>query len=312
MANRTFSSKTNFDLSKATLAGDSGADTLSFTPASAQIVLADSDFGGMNSITNATTKFEALVLSNYADQVTLAVNAFNVGIVSVFGGTNSDRIDASAYTSNVTLSGGFGNDTLSGGSGADSLDGGSGSDSMIGGGGNDYYIVDSLSDAVVEGALAGTDSVLANINGVTLAANTEWLIFGSGVTSGTGNGTANTLLGSSNDDTLDGGGGADSLFGGGGNDYYIVDSTSDIVNDSGTSTGDSVLANVDSYTLGTGADWLIFGSGITSGTGNASANTIIGGTNNDTLDGGAGIDSLVGGAGNDFYYVDSTSDVVSD
>jgi Ca2+-binding RTX toxin-like protein len=227
MAIRTFNSKADFDSVRAMLAGDSGADTLSFAGASAQVLLADTDFLGMNSAVPTTnTRFEALVLSNYADQVTLAGNASNVGIVSVFGGTNNDRIDASAYTStsNVTLSGGFGNDTLLGGNGADSLDGGAGNDSMVGGGGSDYYIVDSLSDSVVEGSSAGTDSVLTNANGVTLAANTEWLIFGSGVTSGTGSSNANTLLGSSNDDTLDGGAGADNLLGGGGNDYYIVDS----------------------------------------------------------------------------------------
>ncbi|MCX6962293.1 MAG: calcium-binding protein, partial [Verrucomicrobia bacterium] len=348
MANRIFTSKADFESHKATLAGDSGADTLSFSPATASVVLLDTDFFGMNSVTNATTRFEALVLSNLADQVTLAGNASNVGIVSVFGGIGSDRIQASTYSSNVTLSGGFGNDTLLGGNGADSLDGGeeddslvggSGNDSLVGGGGNDtlsggggadfldggfgnnslvggdgndYYTIYSNLDTIVEasGAVAGTDSVLANVDGVTLAANTEWLIFGSGVTSGTGNGTANTLLGSSNDETLDGGGGADSLFGGGGNDYYIVDSISDSVNDSGITTGDSVLANVDNYTMGTGADWLIFGTGANRGTGNALANTIIGGSNNDTLNGGAGIDSLVGGAGNDYYFADNVSDAI--
>ena len=92
MANRTFSSKANFDLFKATLAGDSGADTLSFAGASAQVLLADTDFELMNSVTNATTRFEALVLSNYEDQVTLAGAASSIGIVSVFGGIRSDRI----------------------------------------------------------------------------------------------------------------------------------------------------------------------------------------------------------------------------
>ncbi|MBD1935913.1 calcium-binding protein [Microcoleus sp. FACHB-68] len=33
---------------------------------------------------------------------------------------------------------------------------------------------------------------------------------------------------------------------------------------------------------------------------------------NDTIDGGVGVDTMVGGVGNDFYYVDSTSDVVSE
>ncbi|MGO8119392.1 protease, partial [Rhizobium leguminosarum] len=48
------------------------------------------------------------------------------------------------------------------------------------------------------------------------------------------------------------------------------------------------------------------------GTGNALANTIIGGAGNDLLDGGAGNDALIGGAGNDIYVVDSASDIVTE
>lgn len=56
-------------------------------------------------------------------------------------------------------------------------------------------------------------------------------------------------------------------------------------------------------------------------TGNSVANNIFGGTGNDTIDGkagndilngGLGIDRLIGGAGNDTYYVDVTSDIVTE
>ncbi|MGO7536914.1 hypothetical protein AB9E20_34115, partial [Rhizobium leguminosarum] len=54
------------------------------------------------------------------------------------------------------------------------------------------------------------------------------------------------------------------------------------------------------------------GSASFTGTGNALANTIIGGAGNDLLDGGAGNDTLNGGAGNDIYVVDSAGDVINE
>jgi Ca2+-binding RTX toxin-like protein len=45
-------------------------------------------------------------------------------------------------------------------------------------------------------------------------------------------------------------------------------------------------------------------------TGNAGADTLLGFGGNDTLDGGAGIDKMAGGAGDDWYRVDSRSDLV--
>lgn len=46
--------------------------------------------------------------------------------------------------------------------------------------------------------------------------------------------------------------------------------------------------------------------------GNASANTLRGGSGNDTLDGGKGADIMVGGIGDDVYFVDDVGDVVSE
>jgi Ca2+-binding RTX toxin-like protein len=63
------------------------------------------------------------------------------------------------------------------------------------------------------------------------------------------------------------------------------------------------------------------GASAINGTGNASDNVLVGNTGNntltgaagnDTLDGGAGTDTLVGGTGNDIYYVDATTDVVTE
>lgn len=56
------------------------------------------------------------------------------------GGTSNNKLDASAFTGDVTLSGGAGKDTLLGGSGDDALLGGDGNDSLVGGLGFDTLI----------------------------------------------------------------------------------------------------------------------------------------------------------------------------
>ena len=50
---------------------------------------------------------------------------------------------------------------LFGNTGSNILDGGAGADTMIGGAGNDAYFVDNVSDAVIENAGEGNDSVFA-------------------------------------------------------------------------------------------------------------------------------------------------------
>ena len=56
------------------------------------------------------------------------------------GGASNNKLDASAFSGDVTLSGGAGNDTLLGGNGDDALVGGDGKDSLIGGAGADTLI----------------------------------------------------------------------------------------------------------------------------------------------------------------------------
>ncbi len=47
-------------------------------------------------------------------------------------------------------------------------------------------------------------------------------------------------------------------------------------------------------------------------TGNSGGDSLMGGIGSDTLDGGAGIDRMVGGSGDDVYWVDMTTDLVSE
>lgn len=158
----------------------------------------------------------------------------NGGADSLFGGTGNDR-----------LSGGTGADKLYGGAGNDVLDGGSSADLMVGGDGNDTYVVDNVSDRVLEGPKSGTDTVQASVT-FKLGANIENLILtGSDPIKGTGNALdnvltgndeANTLRGLDGKDTLDGGAGLDTLIGGIGSDKFVF------------STKPSSLGNFDTIT----------------------------------------------------------------
>ena len=259
-------------------------------------------------------------------------------------GNEQDNLIIGTIGANLLMGMG-GADTLFGDLGADTLDGGTGADSLSGGAGNDWFIVDDAGDRVVDSA--GADIVAASVS-YTLGLGIEALILtGAAGLSGTGGAAAELLVGntgnnnlsglSGNDtlrggdgaDTLNGGAGDDRMFGGLGDDVYIVDSTADILNETGAGGFDLVRAAI-SFTLGNGFEALVLtgtalnGTGSEGGntlTGNAlgniltglggvdwlsggeGADTLIGGVGADTLDGGAGADSLVGGANDDVYLI---------
>ncbi|NII57248.1 peroxidase family protein [Sphingomonas aerolata] len=238
-----------------------------------------------------------------------------------------------------TLVGLDGDDRLFGEDGNDSLDGGSGADRMAGGLGDDTYVVDDGGDTVVEGSLGGTDTVTSSIS-YTLGTEVENLVLGgsSGISGTgnagnnvlTGNGAANTLTGLAGADFLDGGAGADTMAGGLGDDTYVVDSTGDVVSESGGDGTDTVLSSI-AYTLATGLENVtLTGIAALNATGNAAANIVTGndgdnslaglagddrltgGGGNDRLDGGTGADAMAGGLGNDTYTVDNVGDAVDE
>lgn len=211
------------------------------------------------------------------------------------------------------------NNTIIGNAGANVLDGGAGADTLKGGLGNDTYVVDSLSDVIVENLDSGVDTVQSSIT-YTLAANFENLtLIGTGAINGKGNGVNNVLVGNgaanvlegfAGNDTLDGSVGDDTLVGGDGNDIYIVDSANDTVVETSTGGSDKVYATV-SYTLALYVETLaLIGNAAIDGRGNAQKNTIIGNSADNVIDGDLGDDAMRGGAGNDTYYVDSVYDVI--
>ena len=202
--------------------------------------------------------------------------------------------------------------------GADTLDGGkntAGVDTLVGGAGNDTYLVRNVGDVVTEAAGGGTDTVQSFLNTYTLSANVENLTFaGIGDFTGTGNNLSNIITGGSGNDTLDGGaGGRDTLIGGAGDDTYIVRNATDVVTEAAGGGIDTVKTALATYTLTANVENLTYtGAAGFTGTGNALANFITGGTGADTLsDGGVGgADTLIGGAGNDTYIVNNATDVI--
>ena len=242
------------------------------------------------------------------------------------------------------MSGLEGNDTIFGAAGNDTLDGGTGADSLVGGTGNDTYVVDGLSDVVVEAAAEGTDLVKTSLS-YTLGTNLENLMLTGTAANGTGNGVANslagndqanlltgldgndTVLGGLGNDTLDGGTGVDSLSGGFGDDLYLVDATTDKVIEGLTAGTDTVQSAVSFVLAGNVENLSLLGTALI-GTGNSLANiltgndqanllygstgndTIYGGFGADTMNGGLGMESLVGGLGDDVYLVNNFADIL--
>ncbi|MDD2864526.1 MAG: type I secretion C-terminal target domain-containing protein, partial [Methylococcales bacterium] len=141
--------------------------------------------------------------------------------------------------------------SITGSAGTDTLDGGAGADTLTGGAGEDTYIIDRVTDQVIESANAGTDTVQSIVT-YTLPVNVENLTLkGLAAISGTGNELGNTITGNDVANMLAGGAGADSLSGMGGNDSL----------DGGVGA-DTLIGGmgVDTLTGGDGADIFVFGN----------------------------------------------------
>jgi Ca2+-binding RTX toxin-like protein len=235
----------------------------------------------------------------------------------LYGEEGDDTLNGVGASDN--LMGGVGNDILNGAGGRDLMDGGEGADQMFGGLGDDVYLVDHAGDALIEADGEGTDEVESSVT-FTLSDNLEKLtLLGEETLDGTGNDTANTILGNKavntldgagGNDRLDGGLGADILIGGSGNDTFVIDATDQVLEFAGE--GSDTVEVTFSYTLSSAyiENLTLIGSGSINGTGNAAANVINGNFGGNTLAGAAGNDVLNGGGGNDVLRGGEGSDTL--
>ena len=197
--------------------------------------------------------------------------------------------------------GGRAADLLIGSDGANRLDGGAGVDTLRGGLGNDTYVVDSLSDVVVETATGGSDTIETGLDWTLRQAYVENLTLVGHAVNGTGNTLANRLIGNDLANRLDGAAGADTLQGGAGNDTYLVDNAGDTVIEAAGQGTDTVISSV-SKTLSNNVENLtLTGTANLYGNGNELANVLIGNAGDNVLAGRGGADTLKGGAGDDTY-----------
>lgn len=278
---------------------------------------------GQDTMTGGTGN-DVYSVDDSGDRIVEGVGAGTDSVQASSSYVLSDNIERLQLTGGYNLDG-TGNGSanlLTGNTGNNVLDGRGGADTMAGGLGNDTYVVDNLSDSIVEVAGAGTDLVRSGVS-ITLGDNLENLtLLGTGNLQGygnavsniiTGNSGANVLRGYDGDDTLDGGLGNDSLYGGLGRDVYIVNSSGDLVIEGGSGGNeayDEVRASV-SYTLLARVENLVLtGTANINGSGNTLANRLTGNSGNNVLDGKYGVDTMSGGLGDDTYYVDNSYDSV--
>lgn len=158
--------------------------------------------------------------------LTHSLFTWRILIMATINGTNNNEM-LLGTNGDDTLYGLAGNDTLFGLEGNDTLDGGTGIDSLSGDLGDDQYSVDDTNDIVVELINQGKDTVLSTVT-YTLSATLENLtLLGNLAINGTGNDSANLIVGNSANNILVGGGGLDSIEGGDGDDSITGGGTTD-------------------------------------------------------------------------------------
>ncbi|QLE55646.1 pre-peptidase C-terminal domain-containing protein [Nostoc sp. TCL26-01] len=295
-----------------TLNGGAGVDTLIGGNGNDTYIIDNSDI-----ITEAASGGVDTIQADFNFNLTTVANIENLTLIG------TGNINGTGTSGNNVITGNSGNNQLDGGDGDDTLNGGAGVDTLIGGNGNDTYIIDS-SDIITETASGGIDTIQTSVSfNLSTVANIENLtLTGTSNINGTGASGNNIITGNSGSNRLDGGTGVDTLIGGAGNDFYVVDTTTDTLQElsnSGTDTIEAIIsfnlttvANIENLTLTGTAN--INGTGNTGNnviTGNSGSNQLDGGDGNDTLNGGAGVDTLIGGNGNDTYIIDN-SDIITE
>jgi Ca2+-binding RTX toxin-like protein len=240
------------------------------------------------------------IVDNAGDIVTENANEGSDTVKSSLSftlGANVEKLTLTG-TSGINGTGNSLANTIVGNSGANILTGGAGNDVLTGGSGNDTFVYKTGDGQDTITDFASGDIV--NVTGYSAVQSISQVGTGVVVVFATGdqitfqNASVATVQAglhfdgstpppppppggaTDGDDTLSGGTAADTIHGLGGNDTIS----------------------------GNGGNDMLYGDA-----GNDSLN---GGAGNDTLDGGTGNDAMNGGTGNDIYFVDSTSDKVTE
>lgn len=295
------------------LDGGTGADTMTGGLGDDIFVVDDILGDKVNEVANEG--IDTVELSAGGSGYVLAANVENLVLLTgAYSGTGN------ASSNQIT-----GNDS------ANLINGGAGTDVLAGGLGDDIYVVDNVSDVVLENASEGIDTIRTTVS-YSLSDNVENLELTIGAATAlnatgnalanklTGNALANnlaggdgndTLLGGGGNDTIDGGTGADSMDGGDGADTYVVDDIGDVVVENTLQNDiDNVRSSI-SYTLGAKVENLtLLGVGSINATGNAFANILQGNDGNNVIDGGQGADTMRGGKGDDTYVLSELGDTI--
>jgi Ca2+-binding RTX toxin-like protein len=242
---------------------------------------------------------DTFVLNNASDVVQDTSSTASNTVQAPFNYTLPTDINNLVLTGTAALKGtaNSGNNTLTSNSGVDTLIGGSLSSS------NDLFVVSNASDVITVGATHGTDSVQSSLSYTAPTNVADLILTGTANLTGTGNSLSNVLTANSGNDTLTAGSGVATMNGGSGNDIFVINSASDVVQNTYSTASDTIESSV-TYTLPTNVNSLLLtGTAAVKGTANSAS---------DTLTSNSGVDTLVGGTGNDTFIVGNASDVVQD
>lgn len=239
-----------------------------------------------------------------------------------------DNIRGSAFADTILgdnaanhLTGGAGDDRLQGRGGVDILDGGDGDDTVDYSNAASAITVDLRTGRASSDGDGASDTLISVEHLIGTAAN-DTLIGSAANNTLSGGLGRDVLMGLDGADILRGGGGvANELYGGRGDDLYVIEAVGDSVVELAGEGIDRIETALASMRLATNVENLTYtGTAAFTGTGNASDNVIMGGTQrdvllglagNDTLMGGTGAaNELYGGAGNDTYVLDVSDSII--